>query len=106
MKKVLAAFAANTVFANIVLLMIFLAGIMAGMSMIRESFPQFSLDLIQIKIAYPGADPEEVEEGVCLKIEEALESVEDGVVNSPPLTLGYVPPDRLNAPLENTLHVV
>ncbi len=76
MKKLLAAFASNTVFANIVLLMIFLAGAIAGMSMIRESFPQFSTDMISIKVAYPGADPEEVEEGIVLKIEEALEAIE------------------------------
>lgn len=76
MKKILASFASNTVFANIVLAMIFLAGAIAGLSMIRESFPQFSLDMISIQVAYPGADPEEVEEGICLKLEEALETVE------------------------------
>ncbi len=76
MKKVLAAFAANSVFANIVLLMIFMGGGMALTSMIRESFPQFSMDLISVTVSYPGADPEEVEEGISLRIEEALESVE------------------------------
>lgn len=76
MKKVLAAFAANNVFANIVLLLVFMAGIIALFSMVRESFPQFSIDLVSIQVAYPGADPEEVEEGICLKIEDALESIE------------------------------
>jgi len=76
MKRIIAAFAGNTVFANIVLLMIFLAGGLALTSMRRESFPQFSLDLITIEVAYPGADPEEVEEGISVKIEDALETVE------------------------------
>lgn len=76
MKKILAAFAANTVFANIVLVMIFMGGALALGSMLRESFPQFSLDIISIQVSYPGADPEEVEEGIVLKIEEALETVE------------------------------
>jgi len=76
MKKVLSAFAANNVFANIVLLLIFMAGGMALFSMVRESFPQFSIDLISIRVPYPGADPEEVEEGICLKLEDALESIE------------------------------
>ena len=76
MKKVLTAFAANTVFANIVLIMIFMGGALALSSMLRESFPQFSLDMISIQVAYPGADPEEIEEGIVLKIEEALETVE------------------------------
>ncbi len=76
MKKILTAFAANTVFANIVLVMIFMGGALALSSMLRESFPQFSLDIISVQVAYPGADPEEVEEGIILKIEEALEAVE------------------------------
>ena len=76
MKTLMTAFAKNTVFANIVLLLIFLAGAMASISMIRENFPEFSLDMITISVAYPGADPEEVEEGISRKIEEAIEGLE------------------------------
>ncbi|MBW2491872.1 MAG: efflux RND transporter permease subunit, partial [Deltaproteobacteria bacterium] len=76
MKSLLAAFARNTVFANIVLVLVFLAGGIATMSMIRENFPEFSLDMITISVPYPGADPEEVEEGISRKIEEALEGIE------------------------------
>jgi len=76
MKRVMAAFASNTVFANIVLVMIFLAGGIAVMSMIRENFPEFSLDMITISVPFPGADPEEVEEGISQKIEEAIEGME------------------------------
>jgi multidrug efflux pump subunit AcrB len=76
MKRLIASFASNTVFANIVLVIILLAGILAAGSMVRETFPQFSLDMIQITVPYPGADPEEVEEGISRKIEEAIESLE------------------------------
>ena len=76
MKRVMAAFARNTVFANIVLVLIFLAGGMAAMSMIRENFPEYSLDMITISVSYPGADPEEVEEGISQKIEAAIEGLE------------------------------
>lgn len=76
MKQVLKAFAKNTVFANIVLLLIFTAGYIATISMTRENFPEFSLDMIIISVPYPGADPEEVEEGISQKIEEALDVVE------------------------------
>lgn len=76
MKKVLAAFARNTVFTNIVLVMIFVAGWFATQSMIRETFPEFSLDMVIVSAPYPGADPEEVEEGISRKIEEAIEGVE------------------------------
>ncbi|SMC25016.1 Multidrug efflux pump subunit AcrB [Desulfacinum hydrothermale DSM 13146] len=76
MKRLLTAFARNTVFANIMLVLIFFAGITAATSMIKEIFPEFSLDMITVTVPYPGADPEEVEEGICRKIEEALEGVE------------------------------
>lgn len=76
MKQLLAAFARNTVFANIFLAMILLAGLLAAVSMIREFFPEFSLDMITVSVSYPGADPEEVEEGISRKIEEAIEGVE------------------------------
>ncbi|THB74899.1 MAG: efflux RND transporter permease subunit [Desulfobulbaceae bacterium] len=76
MKTLLASFARNTVFANIVLVMIFLAGGLATWQTVRESFPEFSVDVITISVVYPGADPEEVEEGISTKIEDAIESVE------------------------------
>jgi len=76
MKRILASFARNTVFANIVLVLIFLAGGIAVRNMNRETFPEFSLDMITITVSYPGADPEEIEEGISRKIEEAIEEIE------------------------------
>ena len=76
MRTLITAFTRNTVFANIILILFFIAGGIASVNMIREIFPQFSLDMIIITVPYPGADPEEVEEGICRKIEEALEGVE------------------------------
>ena len=76
MRHLFAVFARNTVFANILLWIIFAAGALAVMNMIRETFPEFSLDMITIKVPWPGADPEEVEEGICRKIEEAIEGIE------------------------------
>ena len=76
MRTFMTAFAKNRVFANIVLVLIFLAGALAALGMIRENFPEFSLDMITVEVAYPGADPEEVEEGISRKIEEAIEGLE------------------------------
>ncbi|MEN8245618.1 MAG: efflux RND transporter permease subunit [Thermodesulfobacteriota bacterium] len=76
MKNVIASFARNIVFANILLVLIFLAGGFAVKYMVRENFPEFTLDMITITVPFPGADPEEVEEGINRKIEEALEGVE------------------------------
>ena len=76
MKKILTAFARNTVFANIVLVIIFVSGWIATKSMIRENFPEFSLDLITVTVEYLGAAPEEVEEAVCARIEERVADLE------------------------------
>ena len=76
MKATITSFARNTVFANIVLVLILLAGVLAAKIMTRELFPQFSLDMIMVVVPYPGADPEEVEEGISRKIEEAIEGLE------------------------------
>ena len=42
----------------------------------REDFPRFELDIILVTVPYPGASPEEVENGVCQKIEEAVRSID------------------------------
>ncbi len=78
MRTLLAAFVRNSVFANILLLLILIASALAVDSMIRETFPEFSLDMISVSVPYPGADPEEVEEGISRKIEEAVEA-EEGI---------------------------
>lgn len=76
MKSIITAFARNRVFANIILLIFFAAGGIAATTMIRENFPEFSLDMIKILVPYPGADPEEVEEGISRKLETALQGME------------------------------
>lgn len=78
MRNLLGAFARNTVFANILLTMILFWGILAAVNLVREIFPEFSLDMITVTVVWPGADPEDVEEGICRKIEEAIDSL-DGI---------------------------
>jgi multidrug efflux pump subunit AcrB len=76
MRTIFAAFARNTVFANVMLVIILMTGIIAATRMVREMFPEFSVDTIFIEVVFPGADPEEVEEGISRKIEEAIEGIE------------------------------
>jgi multidrug efflux pump subunit AcrB len=66
----------NSVFANILLCIIMVAGVIAGGRMVREVFPYFSLDMVLVRVVWPGADPSEVEEGISRKIEESIQSVE------------------------------
>ena len=76
MKNLLIACIRNTVLANILLLLILAAAALATCHMVRESWPEFRLDMALVTVAYPGADPEEVEEAICRKMEDALAGVE------------------------------
>jgi multidrug efflux pump subunit AcrB len=64
------------VLANLVMIIILLTGAMAGFSMLRESFPEIEPALITVSVIYPGADVEEIEEGIARKIEEAVDGLE------------------------------
>ena len=66
----------NHVTVNLVMVFIIVAGLVTVMKMRREMFPQFALDMIFISVDYPGSSPEEVEEGICIKIEEQIEGIE------------------------------
>ncbi len=76
MRALATSFARNTVFANIVLLFIFFGGYLAIRNMSRETFPDIELDMVRITVPWPGADPEEVEEGISRRIEEAIDGLE------------------------------
>ena len=66
----------NRVTVNLIMTFIIIAGLITLMQMRREVNPQFSLDMINVNVPFPGASPEEVEEGICIKIEEKIKSIE------------------------------
>ncbi len=78
MNRAIEWFAKNSVAANLLMMMVLAAGLFSAFQMKQEVFPEFSLDIISVSVPYLGAAPEEVEEGVCVKIEEALQGV-DGI---------------------------
>jgi multidrug efflux pump subunit AcrB len=57
------------------MMLFIVGGLIMGFSIKQEVFPELELDLIQVTVAYPGAGPEEVEDGIILKIEENLSSL-------------------------------
>ncbi len=65
----------NHVAANLLMILFIVGGVVMGFSIKQEVFPDFELDLVKVTVAYPGAGPEEVEEGIILKIEEGLSSI-------------------------------
>lgn len=76
MNKAMAWMARNHVAANMLLIFVLLGGVASLLQVKKETFPEFSLDQIQIQVAYLGASPEEVEEGVCKRVEDRLTGME------------------------------
>ncbi len=66
----------NPVLANLLMLTLLVMGVVSTQKMVSEVFPEFSLDLISVTVVYPGAAQEEVEEGICTKLENAVEGLE------------------------------
>jgi len=75
---VIAWFAYNPVAANLLMLIIMVVGLGAAFTIQRAMFPAIEIEVIYITAPYPGAAPEEVEQGVVLKIEEAINDL-DGI---------------------------
>ena len=69
-------FARNPIAANLLLGLMVLVGLVSLSSMQQKSFPDLDFNLITISVLYLGAAPEEVEEGVCVRVEEALEGIQ------------------------------
>ena len=74
-KGIIAWFAANHVAANLLMLFIIVAGLISAASIRKEMQPKFQLDWVRVTVPYLGAAPQEVEEGVVIKIEEAIQDV-------------------------------
>ena len=76
MNRMIEWFARNSVAANLLMVFLVTTGLIAAFTIRSETFPETSLDLIQIDVPYFGAAPEEVEEAVCVRIDEAIQGVE------------------------------
>lgn len=68
----------HTVAANLVMVIFILSGLLISTRLKQEVFPQFEVDIIRVSVAYPGASPEEVEQGIILSIEDVVRGL-DGV---------------------------
>lgn len=70
--------AGHPVAANLLMLMCVVGGLIAALNIKQEVFPVIIPDTVSVSVAYPGASPEEVENGIILAIEEAVRNL-DGV---------------------------
>lgn len=77
-KGIIAWMTHNRVTPNLLMLVLLVGGAFLAMQIKKEVFPDFTLDSVTVTVAYPGASPEEVEQGVILAIEENVRGL-DGV---------------------------
>ncbi|MFH1276897.1 MAG: efflux RND transporter permease subunit [Candidatus Eisenbacteria bacterium] len=78
MNRAIEWFARHPVAANLLVITIIGSGLLTMTRIKQETFPEFSLDIVTISVVYRGAAPSEVEEGVCVRIEEQLQGL-DGI---------------------------
>ena len=78
MSRAIEWFARNPTAANLLMLFLIVAGLATAARLHREEFPNLDSRTLQILVEYPGAAPSEVEQAVCMRIEEALDGT-DGV---------------------------
>ena len=76
MKDSIKWMAHNHVAANLLMMLFVIGGLVLGYSIKQEVFPEISLDQVQITVDYPGASPDEVEEGILLPIEDNISGVD------------------------------
>ena len=75
-QRLITWFAKNSVAANLLMLTIFLLGLIAiYKDLVYEIFPSTDSDVVSIRVPYRGATPHEVENGVLLRIEEAIQDI-------------------------------
>jgi multidrug efflux pump subunit AcrB len=68
--------AGHSVAANLLMLVFLVGGAILVSQVKKEVFPDYELDRVNISVPYPGASPEEVERGMILAIEEAVQGLE------------------------------
>lgn len=75
-KGIIAWFARNSVAANLLMICIIVGGLLSAMTINKKVFPTIILNTISVTVSYPGAAPLEIEEGINIKIEEAVKEIE------------------------------
>ncbi|MFH6952132.1 efflux RND transporter permease subunit [Pseudoalteromonas sp. XMcav1-K] len=71
----IAFFANNSVAANLMMFFIILMGIVSYATIQRQMFPSIEINYITVNANYPGASPQEIEEGILIKIEESIKDI-------------------------------
>jgi multidrug efflux pump subunit AcrB len=75
--RIIAWFVENPVAANLMMAVFLVGGVLALPAIRQEEFPSVDTDMIQVSVEYPGAAPEEIEDAICVRVEEEIEGTAD-----------------------------
>ena len=67
--------ARNSIAANLLMIILLGGGIWTAGAIQKEVFPESQLDIVEVRVGYPGASPSEVEQGILAPIEGAVRGV-------------------------------
>lgn len=77
MNGLIAWWARNPVAANLLMVGIIITGLLGFMNIEREAFPVVKANNVEVIVAWPGAAPQEVEEQIIVRVEEALTDLDN-----------------------------
>jgi multidrug efflux pump subunit AcrB len=66
----------NRITPNLLMLIFLVGGFIVALQIRQQVFPDFDLDMVTVRVVYPGSSPEEVEQGIILAIEEGIRGLE------------------------------
>jgi multidrug efflux pump subunit AcrB len=91
-RGIVAYFARNPVASNLVMVILLVGGLLAALGLTAQVFPTIDPGTVTISVAYPGATPSEVEEGITRRVEEAVFGIDgvDRVISRASENLGSV----------------
>jgi multidrug efflux pump subunit AcrB len=62
---------------NLLMAAAIIGGVVAALNLTREFFPEITPEAAQVTLPYPGATPQEIEEGMAMKVEDALSELDE-----------------------------
>jgi multidrug efflux pump subunit AcrB len=91
-RGLIAYFAKNPVAANLLMIILLVGGLLSVLGLTAQVFPTLDTGTVSISVAYPGATPTEVEEGITRRVEEAVFGIDgvDRVISRASENLGSV----------------
>jgi len=69
-------FARNSVAANLLMFILLVGGLYSAFTIKKEAQPKIETNYVTVSMPFLGASPEDVEEGILVKVEEAIQDIE------------------------------